>query len=169
MYLTTKLRKLNYLFFYLKQYFSTSHLTRLYLTLYQPVISYAIIFWEGAAEYHMDPIEMLQKRLLKSISSDRSSCTVGKRLLNIKQLYELHLLDFVFKNYNRFDISPAIGITRGALGDQAKWPRYFKYHTRIQAPYMGVKIFNALSFVIKMDIKNFKRRRKAIINYLLSK
>lgn len=64
--LQSKIRKVNFLFFHLKNYF-VRHLMKLYAPLYESVLNYGIIHW-GACR-HIKPLEVLQNEVCKSILS----------------------------------------------------------------------------------------------------
>jgi len=48
--LQSKLRKLNYPFFHLKNYYNMKHLKKIYIPLYESVLSYGIIHWGGGLQ-----------------------------------------------------------------------------------------------------------------------
>lgn len=168
LYLAGKLRKLNYVFYYLSQIFTTKHLHRLYLSLYQPVLIYSIIHWGGAANSHIAPLQVLQTSLLKHLFRD-SSVQVVKPIPTVKQLYEVQLLNFVFKNRSKFSVSSHNGITRSALVESAMIPKYNKYHARIQCAYKGAILFNSLPPLLKIDLKNYKRRHKRLTHFITNR
>lgn len=137
-YVAKKLRKLNYLF--LQQHFSCTHLQRLYTALYVPVLKYDITHWGGAARFHLKPLELLQKHVIKSIYPNRIE--INNTYLNVHQLYEVSLLNFVFEHKTWFNIRAVSGKTRTAGAEKAYVPRYKKYHSRIQALYAGAVAYN---------------------------
>jgi hypothetical protein len=63
--LQAKLRKICYLFYHLRGYFSKLHLKKLYNPLFESVMSYGIIHW-GTCK-HVKPIKVLQNRLCRTI------------------------------------------------------------------------------------------------------
>lgn len=166
--LNKKLRKLNYLFYYLKQYFSVEHLKRLYLALYQPILSYGIMHWGGAAKYHVKPIQMLQNLLFKFAFKEKNLIS-REHLLNIRELYHIQLLDYVFKNKPYVEKSASAYYTRSEGHGFVQVPQYNKYHSRIQAVYMGAKTYNSLPVRLRFDLRNFKKRRKPLVRYIKSR
>lgn len=168
LYLARKLRKLNYLFYYLSQIFSIKHLHRLYFALYQPVLSYSIVIWGGAAKAYINPLQVMQNSILRCIFHNKKPQDI-KPLPTVKQLYEIQLLNFVFKNRFRFSISKRISKTRTDSEEFACLPRYNKYHTRIQCRYMGAKLFNSLPPQMKVDLRNYKRRHKSLTNFVMNR
>jgi len=63
--LQEKLRKMNYLFYHLKEQLSKKHLIRLYAPLYESVLIYGIIHWGGSA--HTNPLKVLQNKVCRLI------------------------------------------------------------------------------------------------------
>lgn len=70
-YLQTKLRKLNYLMYYLKNSIPTKIKRRIYLALYEPVLAYGIECWGGTADYIQQPIKVLQKGAIRAVAGAR--------------------------------------------------------------------------------------------------
>ena len=67
-YLQTKLRKLNYLIYYLKKTVPIKIRRRIYLALYEPVLTYGMECWGKAADYITQPIKVLQKGAIRSVA-----------------------------------------------------------------------------------------------------
>lgn len=159
-YLSEKLRKLNYLFYYLKQFLSPVHMRRMYLALYQPVLAYGILNWGGMAKYHIKPIKVLQRAVMRMIIQD-------KLPFNVYELYRFRLLTFVVNNSNRFNITISESRTRSGGSANAELPFINKSRIRNQAVHAGPTMYNALPRNLKFDLLNFKRRRKKLlINYI---
>lgn len=74
--------------------------------MYQPALSYGIIHWGGAAKQHIKQIQTLQNRLIKFVLNQKNPSSYDI-ILNIQELYQLQLLDYVFKNnpYNMLPIT----------------------------------------------------------------
>lgn len=165
-YIIRKIRKLNYLFYYLKQYFSPKHLLRLYIALYQPVLTYGIVHWGGAAEYHLKPLYSLQKSVLRSISNSN----LNTPILNVRELYNLNILNFVVKHKDYFEVGIVRGKTRTAGTEKARVPHFNKSQCRMQAIYAGAVAYNLIPESVKTDLVNYKRRRrKTLASYVVSK
>lgn len=79
------------------------------------------------------------------------------------------MLNFVFKNRVRFSISKRTSNTRTDSVEFAHIPRYNKYHARIQCRYMGAKLFNSLPPILKVDLRNYKRRHKSLTNFVVKR
>lgn len=167
---TKKLRKLNYLFYYLTQYFTSSHIHHLYLAFYQPILSYGVMHSGGAADYHVKPLDTLQRSILKIVASKNPEDTRRRDLpLKCRQLSEVNLLNFVFKNRNIFKIITRGGKTRTANDEVANIPPFKKYHTRMQSMYASAVLYNHLPQVEMETLWNYKRRRKYLCRYVADK
>lgn len=131
--------------------------------MYQPALSYGIIHWGGAAKQHIKQIQTLQNRLIKFVLNQKNPSSYDI-ILNIQELYQLQLLDYVFKNnpYNMLPITEYF-MTSNREGI-VQVPKFNKYHSRIH--YKGAIIYNTLPMYIKTDLKNFKKRRKPLIKYI---
>lgn len=79
--------------------------------------------------------------------------------MTLRELYLVQLIEFVYKNKEKFNISVRGGITRNAEVEHAVVPKFRKYHTRIQATYCGPAAFNSLPHTLKSDLKNYKKKK----------
>ena len=111
LHLQGKLRKLNYLFYHLKNFFNSDLLEKLYPSLYESVLSHGIIHWGKTA--HAKQIKVLQNKLVRSImnldrmSSERelySRFKYGK----FENVYKKCLLMFIAKHKAYFGIHDTI-------------------------------------------------------------
>jgi len=144
----TKLRKLNYLFYHLKNHFNQKHLKALYSPLYESVMSVGIIHWGGSA--HTNPIKVLQNKVCRSIVSlppktSKDIMYPQMEKWSLDKLYKYRLLMFVFKNKGLFHITDSHSKSRFSGGLVAAYPGWRKHHSRLQARYMGTENFNKLS------------------------
>ena len=58
-YLQDKLRKINYLLYHSKGYFSANHRRTIYINLFEPTLTYGIIHFGGAANTHIAKLQTL--------------------------------------------------------------------------------------------------------------
>ena len=147
--LQSKLRKLNYLFYYMRGFYSKYHLLKLYKPLYESVMSYGILHW--GASHHISPLKVLQNRVCRTILNmpKRTSAIdiyAQMGVQNIDQLYKSGLLMFVFKNKELFKIHDTVAYIRTEGGPIAGNPKYRKHHSRIQARYQGFEVFHVFPF-----------------------
>jgi hypothetical protein len=161
-YLQSKLRKQNYLFYHLKNYFNSWHLRKLYVPLYESVFSYGIIHWGASA--CVKPIKVRQNKVCRSILSlnKRTSekdiyQTIQK--MRVEELYRYRLLMYLFKNKNSFHLHNTELVTRTGSTTRAKLLIYNKEHSRKQAKYQAQRLFNGLPAILRGEtvLSKFKR------------
>lgn len=161
--LQSRLRKLNFLFFHLKNYFNAKHLVKIYVPLYESVFSHGIIHW-GACK-HTKPIKVLQNKVCRTILSlpARTSESEIYAKMGVGRLEEVHrqrLLMFLFKNKDLFHLHHSKQtMTRKTVAMVAAYPKWKKEHSRLQGNYQGAKLFNLLPPNIRDEgrLSAFKR------------
>ena len=156
LYMQSKLRKQNYLFYHLKSYFNSWHLQKLYTSLYESVFSYGIIHWGASA--HIKPIKVLQNKVCRTILSlnrrtSEEEIYPKMNKMKLEQLHRYRLMMFLFKNKELFQLHNTKSITRRGKTVQATQLKWRKEHSRMQARYQGVKLFNFLP----ADVRSEKR------------
>lgn len=161
-YIQSKLRKINYLFYHLKKYLNSSHLKRLYSPLYESVFSYGIVHW-GACK-HIKPIKVLQNRVCRTIlklnvRTSESIIYPQMKVARLEELFKIRLAIFVFKNKLLFQLHDTELHTRTGSGTVAAHVAWRKEHSRMQAQYQGYMLFNALPLKCRQERKlsTFKR------------
>ena len=168
-YLQTKLRKLNYLFFHLRRNFNQHHMLKLYQPLYESVMSYGIIHWGASA--HIKPIKVLQNKVCRSILNlDRMTSEadiyskMGNYGVSLVSLYKRRVGMFIFKHKGDFQIHDTVSYTRTGGGVVAAYPGYTKHHSRIQLCYKGYEIFNKLPSHCRNEnrIATYKKQLRGI-------
>lgn len=165
--LQSKLRKLNFLFYHLKNYFNEKHLKKLYLLLYESVFTYGIIHW-GASK-HIRPIKILQNKVCRSILSlpprtTESIIYTRMNVLKLEDVYKYRLRMFLFKNQDLFRLHYNVASqTRQAAYKQAAYPQWRKEHSRMQAGYQGPILFNVLPPTLREEkrLSVYKRQVRA--------
>jgi hypothetical protein len=88
-----KLRKLNYLLYYVRHAVPLRVRVRIYKAFYEPVLIYGLECWGGAADYVLRPILVLQKFAIRTlVGANRLEHTAPifskLRILPLKALYE---------------------------------------------------------------------------------
>lgn len=152
MQLRAKLRKLNFLFFHLKNFFREKYLKKLYHPLYESVMTYGIIHW--GASNHIQPIKMVQNRVCRSILSlapqtSESTIYPGMGAMELNNIYKYRMRMFMFKNPDLFRFR----CTRQDVARLALLPSWWKEHSRMQGGYQGPGLFNTLP----ANVRNEKR------------
>ncbi|KAK9886176.1 hypothetical protein WA026_015687 [Henosepilachna vigintioctopunctata] len=154
-----KLNKAFYCLLALKSQISFETLRMVYLSCFQGIYSYAIIFW-GNASTNVN-IFKLQKKAIRVILNlrYRESCRGGFRrlgVLTMHGMYAFKLLQFVFGHPNYFEEHRNRNYTRRVMS--FFYPRHQTSVTERNCLYMGIKLFNSLPRKIQQitDPKNFR-------------
>lgn len=166
-FLQAKLRKLNYLLFYLAGFFTEYHLRKIYYALYDSVLKYGLLAWGGAAKQHIQPLMVLQKWAIRNIVGlQRRDTTKGvfERLgiLDIEKAYTLAASSYVQKNKASFNVGL---VNRGGLRARdniARVPNWAVERLRRQAPYRCPVLYNSVSREVrkKSQAKTFRKHLK---------
>lgn len=169
LYLQSKLRKLNYLFWNLKNYFSRKHLCKLYQSLYESVLTYGIVHWGGT--HHLKPLKVLQNSVCRCIlglekRTSETEIYSKMKMPRLENLHKIRVALFVFKNKLKFGVHDSVTLSRRGGGMVAEYPRLKKHHSRIQLLYMGYEIFNRLPLHNRNDLRlsTYKKSIKSIFN-----
>ena len=162
LYVQEKVRKINYLFYVLKNYFTRKHLCYLYKSLYESVLSYGLIHW-GSSK-HLQPVKVLQNKVARTILSLDKRTSEGDiypklGAQKLENLYRTRVALFVFKNKIEFGIHDTVAYTRGKGGLQAAYHGWKKCHSRMQLAYRGCEVFNSLPLACRntLVLSAFKR------------
>lgn len=171
-----KLRKLNYLVYHAKKFFSTNHLLRIYFGIYEPVIRYGLIHWGGASKTNINTLETLQRKAVRAIAGIRQGEGSKKwfkkfGILTVSQLYDLERVVYAHRNQGSFAVSnKLIDPARRLLhekrhGKILSKPNWFSERSRMQSPYSIPKIYNGLPIKMKqtMIFKSFRKKYKAML------
>ena len=171
-YIQTKLRKQNFLFYHLKNYFNITHLKRIYKPLYEASFTYGIIHW-GASK-HIKPIKVLQNKVCRTILNSNNKASESEiypmmGVMGLEEIYKTRLLMFVFKNKGLFQLHDTAHMaTRSGNSLVPTYPHLKKFHSRLQARYRGYELFRALPESIRGEkrLGIYKREIAKIIQSL---
>lgn len=172
----TKMRKLNYLVYHAKKFFSINHLLRIYFGVYEPVIRYGLIHWGGASKTNIKVLEILQRKAVRAIAGRRQGEGSEKwfkkfQILTISQLYDLERVVYAHRNQGSFSsshklIDPARRLLHEKRhGKVLTKPDWFSERSRMQSPYSIPKIYNGLPIKMKqiMNFKSFRKKYKIVL------
>lgn len=176
-----KLRKLNYLIYHAKKFFSTRHLLRIYFCVYEPVIRYGLVHWGGASKSYINTLEILQRKAVRAIAGIRQGDGSQKwfkkfRILTIPQLYDLERVVYAHRNQGSFSssssskpIDPVRRLTHEKRHGKILFkPDWTRDRSRIQSPYSIPKIYNGIPVKLK-QIMNYKAFRKKLKVFIVGK
>ncbi|HZD81726.1 MAG TPA: reverse transcriptase family protein, partial [Nitrososphaeraceae archaeon] len=164
-----ELRKINYLLYYLSQFLSAVHLRRVYVSIFESKLRYGLIVWGSAAKQHISQIKVLQNWAVRTItfSKKRDSAEqlfIKLKLLDFQKLCVSINTNYINKNKMKFNVQQVEKRTRLKSKILAEVPKFNKYHTRMQFPFVGPTMYNELGDSIKTS-KNFKGEiRKYLLN-----
>jgi len=149
LYVQSKLRKINYLFYHLRKHFKTFHLKKLYIPLYESVLSYGIIFWGACADNHLQPIRVLQNKVCRMIlihdyRTSEATIYTQMKVPRLDKLFKICISMFVFKNKWLFQLHKTGLKTRAGQSTVSLYVDWRKEHSRMQVRYQGSKVFNDL-------------------------
>ena len=167
-YLQGKLRKLNYLLYYLKNVIPEKIRIMAYKAFYEPVMLYGIECWGGAADYILQPVRVLQKYAVRAVAgagrSDHSNPIFAKlRLLPMDDHYRraLAMLLHWRTMMNKLPLPPESSRTRFTA--KFKPPRkWLSKKARRQVNYQAPTFGNSLPVHLQTSLGRpcFKKRLK---------
>ena len=107
--LAKKLARTCGMFFKIRHFLPVDVLICLYNSLFASFLQYGIVVWGFAYDVHIQPIFLLQKRIIRAIafqsfSSPSSPIFSDLKILKLQDLFQLKLLSFVYECINK--ISP---------------------------------------------------------------
>lgn len=153
-YLQSRLRRLNYLLYYLAKFVVGLHLRRFYVAIYESVLRYGLAIWGGCADYFTEPVKVLQKRAVR--------CAAGLDWDAPSALAfgQLHLFDFE----KLYSLELGCGFLRYGRGVQQP-PNWKKYHSRMQFGFRSISFYLSLPEPVRLSSR--RRFRKALRLWLL--
>lgn len=97
------------IFFKIRHYLPINILVCLYNSLFSPFLQYGIVVWGLTYETYINPVFLLQKRVIRAIAfehftSPSTPLFSDLKILKLQDLFQLKLLTFVYECINK--ISP---------------------------------------------------------------
>ena len=147
-------------------------LKTVYFTLVESLIRYGLLVWGAANFSFIDPIFKLQKRILKimgnrEIRFPTIELFIENRVLSVRQLYILLLVNYMKKNENRNNVVNHTHNTRIRERNYQDVPRMNTAFGQRSIVYLGPTIFNRIPVEIKEE-ENINRFKRKIRHWLLS-
>ena len=108
--LSKKLARTCGMFFKVRHFLPINILVCLYNSLFSPFLQYGILVWGLTYETHINPVFLLQKRVIRAISFEHFTSPTTPlfsdlKILQLYDLFQLKLLSFVYDCVNK--ISPS--------------------------------------------------------------
>jgi len=151
-YLSTKLRKINFVLYHSRSILSLTHRKILYQYLFEPTLTYGISIYGGTAQNHLSKIKTLQNLALKNVLgrpkfSSASDTFALTKFFKFNQLHYIRSLGFIFRNSQLFEIITKTSRTQ--MGRYLLLPGWQRSHSVSQAPYVLPLLFNSSPFLIR--------------------
>lgn len=169
--LNTKIRKLTYKFYQLRNIMSKQILRLLYFSLVESLFRYGLIIWGSAYQTTIEQIKISQKYILKIILHKKRQYStqllfIESNVFNIDQLYIKSVLLFTYKNKDKLlNLQTHNYSTRSAINLNVNIPIISRSTTQRFITYYSSKFYNLLPANIKL-INNLKLFQKKTYLFL---
>ena len=175
-----KIAKVSGIIYRLKEFFPSYIIKQLYHSLVSPHLNYCITAWGGISRNILQPLIVMQKRLVRIITSSdylahTSPLFQSLSILKLEDVYKFSLMNMMFQTLtlNKF---PTL---RQKIIQEQSVHRYRTRNSNLTLPfvrvkkceqsyiYQGVKLWNTLPAYLKalLSVRSFKR---SYTNLLLS-
>ncbi len=177
--LRKKLSRTTGLFFKLRHYIPLSTLLCLYNSLFSSFLNYGIIVWGLTVDTYLDPLFVLQKKVLKCIKFQQTTAPSSPlfhslKVLKLEDMIHLNILTFVFKAVNKLSpiyfhnyftlttTSHRYGTRQATRGDIFMSLRRTTLYGLKTVQYFGSKLWNTLPLFIRVarNVSNFRSKLK---------
>lgn len=170
LYITDKIRKLVRKFYMLRDILKKKTLINVYNALVESIIRYGIIVWGGAYENALKPVKVIQKFILKIIMKKSLTYPSDQlfkecQCLNIKNIYVLESIIFVYKNIKTYNLPTHVHNTRSVANSNLLIMKYDRTHQLNYIDYLGPLFYNKLPLSIK-NINNIATFRYRVKNFI---
>lgn len=171
-YLIKKIRGIIYKFKQIKQILEFNQLKIIYYALIESQLQYGIIGWGGVMNIHLNNLNIIQKRILK-IMLNRSPQYPSKlvyaeaKVLDIKFIYCKTLLNYYYKNKNKYNVICHQYSTRLRNIIGLVLPTAVKTLTQKCFTYIIPRLCNILPIKIK-QLNNIYKYKREIQKWLLN-
>ena len=144
----------------------------LYYSLFFPYTNYCNLIWGFTYQCHMNPLIILQKRLIRTICNEpflahTNPLFLNNKIIKIPEIIEYRLLIYVFKNINSFNLASTHSYeTRRELDLRSTFHRTVM--TQRSTNYVGPTFWNNLPVHLRrLDrLTSFKYQLR---NFILSR
>ena len=179
-YLSKKLSCSAGIFSKLRYYLNKDVLTRVYHSLFNSHLQYAILCWGSASSSNLQRLQVIQNRAIRNMSKcpryyRLDNVYLNYRILKVKELYDLEISKFMYQHHvnslpvcfqNYFGISYQ-RVTRNSANSNYNTPFYRSNRGQRSIKFYGPKIWNSLPRNFRtLSKQNFKKHCK---NYFLAK
>lgn len=163
-FLSTKLRKINYALYHIRNFLTSNNLKQLYLSWFQSTLSYGIIHFGGSFVSVLKPLIMCQRNALRTIYNIKrmeqmSYLFSEKSILTFEQIFIYNLIMHVHKYLDEFPLRQVVRVTRSAQHFSLELPFFVKESGKHQLCYLGPKYFNTFVQLFGNEIVFEKKPR----------
>lgn len=170
------------MFFKIRHFLPKNVLILLYNSLFSPFLQYGILVWGLTYETYINPLFLLQKRVVKAISfahftSPSSPIFFDLKILKLHDLFKLKLLNFVYDCVNRnspscfhsfFDFVGSVhqyGTRQATKNDIYLTQKNTLQYGIRSVRYYGAKCWNEIPINIKTSpsSNHFRQKLKAFL------
>lgn len=170
-YVTTKIRKVIYKFYELRNILAFKLLKTIYFSLVESLINYGIIVWGSACKNVLNSLDVAQKYIIKIImfKTKRYSSQLlfqESNLLNVEQLYIKAVIRFMLNNdYYRNVIAHTL-CTRQATSQNLSLASVRHVAAKRHVSFTGPRVYNALPTDLRG--RPFGRIRTKVNDWIVS-
>lgn len=168
-YLTTRIRKLTYLFYQIREFLNKKTITMIYRALVESILNYAITIWGGTYKNAVNHLSTCQNSIIKVIFKKEKLFPTLKlynetELLNIKYLYIKACIIFTHFNKHLYPQHSHLYETRNKKNPLSM--RTQKTQCQHFISFTGPKYYNKVPSNIKQT-KNPKTFKKILHEYII--
>lgn len=169
-YISTRIRKLIYKFYQLRQFMQKKTLTMIYLALVESILNYCITAWGGACKTTLQSIIITQKYILKIMLNKpkKFSSTIlfkEAKVLQLNQIYLKAVFRILCKNTQYLNVISHCKNTRSAMRRNVTIPKASKTKFQRTLIYASPIIYNLLP--IELRNKPYNKVKTKIHNWIL--
>ncbi len=179
-YLSKKLSRSAGIFSKLRYYVNKDVLTKVYHSLFNSHLQYAILCWGFANSTNLHRLQVIQNRALRNMSKcprffRLDNFYLNYRILKVKDLYDLEIAKFMHQHHNSslpvcfqnyFSVA-YLRTTRNSSNLNYNTPFYRSNRGQRSIKYYGPKVWNSLPITFRtLSKQNFKKRCR---NHFLAK
>ena len=170
-----RLRKMQYIFFRLRDILELKSLKAVYYALSQSILQYGIVGWGGAYENALTPLKVMQRSIIKIILKKPPDYPTSELyrdfpVLSLERIFKKMALVQIYKDYFVHNLYPrdCIGVRSRGVG-LIKVPLRRTTTGQHHYSFLGVRWYNELesAYRYRPDV-NFVKYRENIKEYILS-
>ena len=175
--LSKKLARTCGMFFKVRHFLPINILVCLYNSLFSPFLQYGILVWGLTYETHINPVFLLQKRVIRAIAFEHFTSPTTPlfsdlKILKLCDLFKLKLLSFVYDCVNKispscfhsfFDLVQSVhqhGTRQATKSDIFLTQKNTSQYGLRSVRYFGAKCWNDIPLDIKKSPSSISFRRK---------